>query len=364
MLKFKTAMLSLVYSLMSVMSLSVFANDNFCAPAENRIRNLAENPILPFTDFNAPLGDSGCVVDNCVEYILTACDGTKIRIQEWKNSQGQLNTAKKPIVMIHGFPHSHLIFSKQENSFLADKYRIITYDIRGQGSSDKPTDIFNKYQNKNYADDLNDVITGLSLNKPFIVAHSYGGTIPVDYATFYGVKQLSGIVFSGAFTRLDFDGSGGGSPSINDQVFVDAGPDLIPGLFSANLGKFIKESKHFVDLSTNRPIDEAIDILAYDTTTPVIARSGAFLVRDVPMGNPQSNDIFTKVLAKLPTFVIHSKYDRLIKYEHGVNNYNLMNKSAKSKLWLIEDPTVGHTIFLEIPSVFNTKLDEFIENIK
>lgn len=349
---------SVIIIFVSLISLNVFAT-NICAPASERLRNLSTNPIPPFTDFNSPLGDSGCVVDNCVEYILTSCDGTKIRVQEWKKSSGQLNTNAKPVVMIHGFPHSHLLFTKQTNSFLANKYRIITYDVRGQGSSDKPTDIFNKYQNQNYADDLNDVITGLNLNKPIIVTHSYGGTIPVDYATFYGVGKISGIVFIGAFTRLDFDGSGGGAPSINDQVFVDNGPNLIPGLFSANLGFFIQQSKRFVELSTNQPIDQAKDILATDTMTPIIARSGSFLVRDVPMGNPQGDDVFTNVLAKIPTFVIHSKYDRLIKYQHAQDNYQLMNTFGKSKLLLINDRTIGHTPQLETPIAINIVLDLF-----
>lgn len=359
---FKIVCRSVTIIIASIISMSILASTNICAPATDRIRNLAVNPILPFTDFNSPLGDSGCVVDNCVEYILTACDGTKIRVQEWKNSHGQLNTNAKSVVMIHGFPHSHLIYTKQVNSFLADKYRIITYDVRGQGSSDKPIDIMNKYQNQNYADDLNDVIQGLNLHKPIIIAHSYGGTIPVDYVTFYEVKKISGIVFIGAFTRLDFTGSAGGSPSINDQVFVNNGPNLIPGILSANLGFFIQESKHFVALSTNRPIDQATDILAIDTMTPVIARSGAFLVRLVPMGNPQGNDVFNKILAKIPTFVIHSKYDHLIKFEHALDNYNLMNAYGNSKLWLINDSSVGHTPQLEIPDEVNFKLDQFISD--
>ncbi len=349
--------------LVSMFSITLYAAPIICAPAADRMRNLSVKPIPPFTDFNSPLGDSGCVVDNCIEYILTSCDGTKIRVQEWKNSRGNLSSPdRKSIVMIHGFPHSHLIFKKQVNSFLADKFRIITYDVRGQGSSDKPTDIFNKYQNQNYADDLKDVIDGLNLQNPVIVAHSYGGTIPVDYATFYGVNRISGVVFIGAFTRLDFDGSGGGVPSINDQVFVDNGPNLIPGLFSANLGFFIHESKHFVNLSTNQPIDEAKDILAYDTMTPVIARSGAFLVRDVPMGDPQSDYVFTHTLAKTPTLVIHSKYDRLIKFTHGLDNYHLMNTLGKSELWLIDNKNVGHTPQLEIPHKFNLKLYNFLQH--
>jgi pimeloyl-ACP methyl ester carboxylesterase len=341
--------------------LSVTALGNTCLPAADRLRNLSTNPVPPFTDFNAPLGDAGCASDNCVEYILTACDGTKIRVQEWKNSQKKLNTQAKPIVMIHGFPHSHLLYTRQVNSFLADKYRMITYDVRGQASSDKPTDIFTAYQNKNYADDLKDVIDSLQLVKPVIVAHSYGGTIPVDYADFYGVKNISGLVLVGAFMRLDFDGSGGKEPTINEQVFVDNGPDLIPGLFSANLGNFIHQSKRFVDLSVNRKIAEAKDILAYDTMTPVIVRSGTFLARDVPMSDPFRNDIFTDVLSQIPTFVIHSQFDHLIKYQHALDNYQLLNARHHASLWLIENKTIGHMPQLEIPDRFNEQLEQFID---
>jgi hypothetical protein len=58
----------------------------------------------------------------------------------------------------------------------------------------------------------------------------------------------------------------------------------------------------------------------------------AFLVRIVAMGNPQGDDVFNKILAKIPTFVIHSKYDLLIKFEHALDNNNLIKASRNSKI--------------------------------
>jgi alpha/beta hydrolase fold len=42
------------------------------------------------------------------------------------------------IVFIHGFMQSHLSWMRQTASPLADGFRLVTYDVRGHGGSDKP----------------------------------------------------------------------------------------------------------------------------------------------------------------------------------------------------------------------------------
>jgi len=61
-------------------------------------------------------------------------DGLTISAQEWGNPSGP------EILFIHGFSQSYLSWMRQVNSDLAGEFRIVTYDLRGHGNSDKPLD--------------------------------------------------------------------------------------------------------------------------------------------------------------------------------------------------------------------------------
>ena len=60
-------------------------------------------------------------------------DGLTISAQVWGNPKGP------EILFVHGFSQSHLSWIKQvTNSDLAKEFRMVTYDLRGHGNSDKP----------------------------------------------------------------------------------------------------------------------------------------------------------------------------------------------------------------------------------
>ena len=44
---------------------------------------------------------------------------------------------KQPIVLVHGYPDNHSVWEPVAK-LLADKYFVITYDVRGAGGSDVP----------------------------------------------------------------------------------------------------------------------------------------------------------------------------------------------------------------------------------
>jgi pimeloyl-ACP methyl ester carboxylesterase len=58
--------------------------------------------------------------------------GVMLSIQEWGNPNGQ------PILFAHAFAMSHLDFLPQFTSHLASEFRLITFDHRGHGESEKP----------------------------------------------------------------------------------------------------------------------------------------------------------------------------------------------------------------------------------
>jgi non-heme chloroperoxidase len=66
---------------------------------------------------------------------VTTPDGLSIAAQSWGNPQGA------EILFIHGLMQSHLCWQSQvSDPGLAAAFRMVTYDLRGHGGSDKPDD--------------------------------------------------------------------------------------------------------------------------------------------------------------------------------------------------------------------------------
>src|SRR5262245_35321360 len=50
------------------------------------------------------------------------------------------NKSGPPVVFIHGFTGSYLSWEPQLSGSLAAQFRVVAYDLRGHGASDKPVD--------------------------------------------------------------------------------------------------------------------------------------------------------------------------------------------------------------------------------
>ena len=79
---------------------------------------------------------------------VTAADGVNLAVQEWGNPHGP------EILFIHGFNQAHLSWLRQvKDPQLAAEFRMITFDLRGHGSSDKPLEN-ERYAHQNWGDDI------------------------------------------------------------------------------------------------------------------------------------------------------------------------------------------------------------------
>jgi pimeloyl-ACP methyl ester carboxylesterase len=60
---------------------------------------------------------------------------------------------------------------------MARKFRMVTFDLRGHGNSDKPLEKAAYHENKRWADDVKAIIDALQINKPVLVGLSYAGRV-------------------------------------------------------------------------------------------------------------------------------------------------------------------------------------------
>lgn len=100
-----------------------------------------------------------------------------------------------PVVLIHGWPLSGASWEKQTAALLAAGRRVITYDRRGFGQSDKPA---LGYNYDTLAADLDVLMTYLDLSEATLVGFSMGGGEVARYLGTYGSGRVSGAVFMAA----------------------------------------------------------------------------------------------------------------------------------------------------------------------
>ncbi len=101
----------------------------------------------------------------------------------------------RPVVLIHGWPLSGESFAAQTPALTAAGYRVVTYDRRGFGRSDKT---LTGYTYDTLTDDLHAVLTELDLTDVTLVGFSMGGGEVARYFTKYGAERIHSAVFASA----------------------------------------------------------------------------------------------------------------------------------------------------------------------
>lgn len=103
----------------------------------------------------------------------------------------------RPVVLIHGWPLSGEAWKQQVPVLERNGYRVVTYDRRGFGRSDKPK---SGYTYDTLAEDLHTLIEQLDLRDVTLVGFSMGGGEVARYCSLYGAERVHSIVLASAVT--------------------------------------------------------------------------------------------------------------------------------------------------------------------
>ncbi|MBS0549015.1 MAG: alpha/beta hydrolase [Proteobacteria bacterium] len=138
----------------------------------------------------------------------TAPDGVKLAVYEWGNPQGP------ELVLIHGFAQCHLCWRPQIESELARTFRIVAFDFRGHGASDKPSDP-KAYQGPSvWARDIASVLDFKKLKRPVVAGWSMGGRVTRQYLMNFGDARLAGVNFVGSLVIEKLEHRGTAAPRV------------------------------------------------------------------------------------------------------------------------------------------------------
>lgn len=258
-------------------------------------------------------------------------DGVTLAVQDWGRGHG-----RRDVLFVHGFSQSHLAWLKQVTGPLAEDFRLVTYDNRGHGLSDKPSEPEAYRDPQRWADEVRSVIEQTELNRPVLVAWSYSGRIVLDYLAAHGDEAISGLVMVSATSKAD--------PS----VLGPAAP-VLRGMGSPDLGTSLAATRELLTLCTPRPLapEEFALMMGYNAMTPPFVRSALG-------GRPADYDGVLRKLS-VPVLVLHGGGDQV--------NLPAMSEHTSS---LVPNCThkvyqgLGHLPFWEDPGQFDTDVGQFL----
>ena len=141
-----------------------------------------------------------------ISSFAAAPDGVRLAVYEWGNPAGP------ELLLVHGFAQCHLCFTPQVRSALAQDFRIVAFDFRGHGASDKPGDA-RAYQGREvWARDLAAVLDHAKLKRPVVAGWSMGGRVLRQYLMNFGDARLAAINFVASLVIENPEHRGATSP--------------------------------------------------------------------------------------------------------------------------------------------------------
>jgi pimeloyl-ACP methyl ester carboxylesterase len=94
----------------------------------------------------------------------------------------------RSIVLVHGGPGQNLATWDHFIPHIANDFRIVALDLRGNGASSDADD----YSYPAIASDVQSVVEHYRLEQPIVVGHSWGGQVAVFYASLY--HECAGVI--------------------------------------------------------------------------------------------------------------------------------------------------------------------------
>lgn len=266
-------------------------------------------------------------------YYILASDKTKLAVEDINKD------SRKTIVLVHGWPISKEMFEYQKDVLNDSGYRVISYDIRGFGSSEASS---NNYNYDQLADDLKTVIDGLNTDNVNLLGFSMGGAICVHYMAKFNNYKVSKLILAGAavpsFVR-NIQNPYGKTREELDSLINDVYTDRPKAV--SNFGKDVFALNHGVEFN------DWFKWLCFKASGIGTIKT-AISLRD--------ENVFEDLKKiNVPTLILHGRLDKVCPY----NFTEIMTKEIKNSRLIAFDYS-GHGLFYDEKYKFNNELIKFI----
>jgi pimeloyl-ACP methyl ester carboxylesterase len=251
----------------------------------------------------------------------------------------------RPVVLIHGWPLSAQAWEPQVSVLRAAGFRVVAYDRRGFGRSDKPE---SGYSYDTLADDLQRVMDQCGLQDVTLVGFSMGGGEVARYIARFGESRLHSVVFAAAvppYLMKTADNPDGPLTPEKAQQKKEAFEQDRSAYFDQFTTAFF--SANGVLQVTESQRGEAIALCQQSAQHAALACMDSFATTDF------RNDL-TKVT--VPTLVIHGVADAIVPFEGSGQRTHRAVPHSK----LVTISGAPHGLNLSHAQAFNDALLSFL----
>ncbi len=243
------------------------------------------------------------------------------------------------LLFLHGISQSYDVWAGQLASGLADEFHLAAFDLRGHGASEKSLEAAAYHDPTLWAEDVSAVIEGLELNRPVLVAWSYGGVVALDYLKTFGETEVAGLAMVAALSQNAVKAG---------YAHLGEATTHLKDMFSKDFGTNYAATLRFAQTMTAASLSEDAlrrQLAAMMMTPPQVRYNLA--ARKVDHGETLS-------ALNLPVLCLHGDADTVVRVsssEHTVQS--APNASLKTYRG------VGHLPFVEVRERFNEDLRTF-----
>jgi 3-oxoadipate enol-lactonase len=242
----------------------------------------------------------------------------------------------QPLVFINGLGSSTRDWEFQVPEF-SKSYRVITFDMRGHGQSEKPA---GPYHIPMFAADLASLFQALSIPSAHLVGLSLGGTVAFQFAIDYPAKVKT-------LTIVNSGPSLGGTPEEARQE-IERRVGIVQQLGMRAMGEAL--SPNLYPKPEQTALRETfVKRWAENDPSAYIEATRSFLGWNVE-----------EQLGKIqcPTLILASDQD----YSPVATKEAYVKRIPKGQLVVISD--AHHTLPLELPEKFNAALRDFLDQYR
>lgn len=266
------------------------------------------------------------------QYTAVAPDGVTLSIQESGDPAGPA------VVFVHGLLGSRLSWEAQLSSPLLQRYRLITYDLRGHGQSGQPSAPLAYTDGRRWADDLAAVIAASGARRPVLVGWSLGAAVTTNYLAAHGDADIAGAVYVGGVIELE---AGQIAPH----------PEVYRGMASSDLKTHLGAERAFLALCFETQPDTA--------TFERLLANAALASPAMQAAVPRMTIAAREGLGAMhkPLWLIYGARDALVRVEPSLERARRLNPSLRATVYAAS----GHAPFLEEAERFNRDLAGFID---
>ncbi|WP_425468728.1 alpha/beta fold hydrolase [Pigmentiphaga aceris] len=316
-------------------------------------------------------------------YTVTSSDGVPIAVQESGNPDGP------PIIFIHGLLGSRLNWDAQVQSTQLQRFRLITYDMRGHGLSGKPVDAASYTDGRRWADDLAAVIDAAQAggqaevqsstqsitqpgglvgdqarnqardqphhqahaqahdqstkhpSKPVLVGWSLGGVVISNYLAKYGDGRIAGAMYVNGVIEMK-----------PDQIVSH--PTIYRDLVSPDLKTHLDTVRDFLRLCFHTQPDAPL----FERLLANAAMASWDMQRAVMSISVEAAEGLGN--ARVPLLLLYGERDALVQARPAIARAQQLRPGIQSELYAES----GHAPFLEEATRFNADLSAFVDAIR